>query len=214
MSYDLVIKNGVVVDGTGAKRYQADVALADGKVVEIGKVTERCEAHHRRRRSRRGAGLRRPAHALRRTDLLGRRGDALVVARRHFRGGWAIAASASRPASPAAREIAMKDLGERRGHSVRCAEQGHHLGLGDLPAIHGRRAAARKPSLNLAFIAPLTPFRHYVMGEASMDRAATAEETAKIAALIGEAMDAGALGFSLDHAQPAYGLRGQAAGLP
>ena len=34
-------------------------------------------------------------------------------------------------------------------------------------------AAARKPSLNLAFIAPLTPFRHYVMGEASMERAAT-----------------------------------------
>ena len=25
MSYDLVIKNGTVVDGTGAKRYQADV---------------------------------------------------------------------------------------------------------------------------------------------------------------------------------------------
>src|SRR5689334_4676053 len=57
-------------------------------------------------------------------------------------------------------------------------------------------AAARKPSLNLAFIAPLTPFRHYVMGEASMERSATPEETAKIAGLIGEAMDAGALGFS------------------
>ena len=40
MSYDLVIKNGTVVDGTGAKRYQADVAIADGKVAEIGKVTE------------------------------------------------------------------------------------------------------------------------------------------------------------------------------
>src|SRR5436190_9301403 len=34
------------------------------------------------------------------------------------------------------------------------------------------------------------------MGEASMERAATAEETAKFAALIGEAVDAGALGFS------------------
>src|SRR5213078_4758057 len=52
------------------------------------------------------------------------------------------------------------------------------------------------PSLNLAFIAPLTPFRHYVMGEASMERAATPEETHKIASLIGEAVDAGALGFS------------------
>src|SRR5262245_9628325 len=40
MSYDLVIRNGTVVDGTGAKRYRADVAIAGGKVAEIGKVTE------------------------------------------------------------------------------------------------------------------------------------------------------------------------------
>ncbi len=40
MSYDLVIKNGMVVDGTGARRYRADVAIAGGKVAEIGKVTE------------------------------------------------------------------------------------------------------------------------------------------------------------------------------
>ncbi len=52
MSYDLVIKNGTVVDGTGAARYQADVAIADGKVAEIGKVTERRRAHHRRARPR------------------------------------------------------------------------------------------------------------------------------------------------------------------
>src|SRR3954467_5659109 len=40
MSYDLVIKNGTVVDGTGAKRYQADVAITNGHVAETGKVTE------------------------------------------------------------------------------------------------------------------------------------------------------------------------------
>ena len=38
MSYDLVIKNGTVVDGTGAARYQADVAIADGKVVAVGPI--------------------------------------------------------------------------------------------------------------------------------------------------------------------------------
>lgn len=57
-------------------------------------------------------------------------------------------------------------------------------------------AEARDPSLNLAFLAPLTPFRHYVMGEGSMERAATADETQKIKSLLGEAMDAGAFGFS------------------
>lgn len=57
-------------------------------------------------------------------------------------------------------------------------------------------AAARRPALNLGFLAPLTPFRHYVMGEASMERAASTEETRLISALLAEAMDAGAFGFS------------------
>ena len=40
MSYDLLIKNGTVVDGTGAPQYRADVAVANGKIAEIGKITE------------------------------------------------------------------------------------------------------------------------------------------------------------------------------
>ena len=38
MAYDLLIKNGTVVDGTGAPRRQADVAIANGRIAEIGKV--------------------------------------------------------------------------------------------------------------------------------------------------------------------------------
>ncbi|HSF07704.1 MAG TPA: amidohydrolase family protein [Methylomirabilota bacterium] len=38
MAYDLVIKNGMVVDGTGFARYRADVAVKDGLIAEIGKV--------------------------------------------------------------------------------------------------------------------------------------------------------------------------------
>jgi N-acyl-D-amino-acid deacylase len=37
--YELLIKNGLVVDGTGASRRHADIAIAGGKIVEIGKVT-------------------------------------------------------------------------------------------------------------------------------------------------------------------------------
>ena len=35
MAYDLVIKNGTVVDGTGAARYQADIGVAQSRVAEI-----------------------------------------------------------------------------------------------------------------------------------------------------------------------------------
>lgn len=38
MPYDLVIKNGVVVDGTGFPRYRADVAIKDGTIVEMGRI--------------------------------------------------------------------------------------------------------------------------------------------------------------------------------
>ncbi|MEJ0070273.1 MAG: amidohydrolase family protein [Pseudomonadota bacterium] len=38
MSYDLVIKNGMVVDGSGLARYRADVGVQDGKIAFIGRI--------------------------------------------------------------------------------------------------------------------------------------------------------------------------------
>jgi imidazolonepropionase-like amidohydrolase len=40
MSYDLLIKNGTVVDGTGSRPRMADVAVKDGMIAEIGKVKD------------------------------------------------------------------------------------------------------------------------------------------------------------------------------
>ena len=207
MSYDLVIKNGMVVDGTGAKRYQADVAIQSGKVAEIGKVTE---------------GAKRTIDA-----------DGLVVTpgfvdpHTHYDAQicWDGAVTPSSwhgvtsvvmgncgvgiaPCRPETREIAMKDLVNVEGIPFDVLNKGITWDWETFPEFMDA-AAARKPSLNLAFIAPLTPFRHYVMGEASMDRAATPEETAKIAALIGEAVDKGALGFSSTTLNQHMGFEGK-----
>src|SRR5712672_2055342 len=194
MSYDLVIKNGTVVDGTGAKRYRADVAIANGKVAEIGKVTE---------------GAKRTIDA-----------DGLVVApgfldpHTHYDAQicWDGATTPSSwhgvtsvvmgncgvgiaPCRPQAREIAMRDLVNVEAIPFEVLDAGITWDWESFPQYLDA-AARRKPSLNLAFLAPLTPFRHYIMGEASMERAATAAETASIKSLLGEAMDAGAFGFS------------------
>ncbi len=40
ISYDLLIKNGRIVDGTGSPWYTADLAIKDGKIAAIGKLTK------------------------------------------------------------------------------------------------------------------------------------------------------------------------------
>jgi N-acyl-D-aspartate/D-glutamate deacylase len=41
MSYDLVVRGGTVVDGSGGARYRADVGVADGRIRRIGRIHER-----------------------------------------------------------------------------------------------------------------------------------------------------------------------------
>ena len=40
MPYDLLIKNGTVIDGSGMPRYRADVAVQRGKIAAIGRIRE------------------------------------------------------------------------------------------------------------------------------------------------------------------------------
>src|SRR5271155_1525365 len=39
MHYDIIIRDGTIVDGSGLPRYRADVGIVDGRIATIGKVS-------------------------------------------------------------------------------------------------------------------------------------------------------------------------------
>jgi N-acyl-D-aspartate/D-glutamate deacylase len=41
MQFDLVVKNGVIIDGTGLPRYRGDVGVRHGRIVALGRIRER-----------------------------------------------------------------------------------------------------------------------------------------------------------------------------
>jgi N-acyl-D-amino-acid deacylase len=41
MSYDLVVRNGTVIDGSGLARYRADVGVRHGRIVAVGRLKEK-----------------------------------------------------------------------------------------------------------------------------------------------------------------------------
>src|SRR5579864_1444121 len=191
---DLLIKNGAVVDGTGAPARRADIGIAHGKLAEIGTVS--------------GPAKR----TLDAADLVVAPGfidphthyDAQIC----WDGGltpssWHGVTSVVMgncgvgiaPCRPQAREIATWDLVNVEGIPFDVLSKGTTWDWQSFPEYIDA-AERRGSALNLGFLAPLTPFRHYVMGEESMERAARPAEIAQIKALIKEAVAAGALGFS------------------
>ena len=77
------------------------------------------------------------------------------------------------PCRPQAHDIAALDLVNVEAIPLRrCSERGITWDWESFPS-YMHAAGRRGSAINLGFLAPLTPFRHYVMGEESMDRAAT-----------------------------------------
>lgn len=207
MSYDLLIKNGTVVDGTGAAPKHADVAIAGGKIAEIGKVTE---------------GAKQTIDA---SDLIVSPGfidphthyDAQIcwdpyITPSSWHGVTSVIMGncgvGIAPCREAVHEIAAWDLVNVEAIPFEVLAKGVTWDWETFPQYMD--AAQRRGSgINLGFMAALTPFRHYVMGEQSMERAANADEIAQIRSLIKEAVTAGAFGFSTTTAPQHIGYKGR-----
>lgn len=207
MSHDLLIKNGTVVDGTGAPRYRADVAVANGQIAEIGKVT---------------AGAKKVIDA---SDLVVAPGfidphthyDAQIcwdplITSSSWHGVTSLVMGncgvGIAPCKPEVHEVAAWDLVNVEAIPFEVLAKGIKWEWVTFPEYMDA-AAKRGCGINIGFMAPLTPFRHFVMGEQSMERAATPQETAQIKALIKEAVAAGAFGFSTTNVAQHIGYKGR-----
>ena len=85
--FDRVIRGGMIVDGSRLPRFRGDIGIKDGRDRrDRPDRRRRGRRDDRRRRPDRGAGLRRPAHPLRRPALLGPVLHAVGLARRHLGG--------------------------------------------------------------------------------------------------------------------------------
>lgn len=208
MSYDLLIRSGRVVDGTGNPSFHADIGVTDGRIVDIGPALP--------------GSARQTIDA---SDLVVSPG--FVDPHTHYDAQicWDTAMTPSvwhgvtsvvmgncgvgvAPCRPAMRDIVVHDLVNVEGIPVDVLEQGIRWEWETFPEYMA--AAARHPtSINLGFLAPLTPLRHFVMGEASMERAANEAEIAALKAVIKEAVSAGALGFSTSNLLQHIGYQGR-----
>jgi len=201
--YDLLISNGTLIDGTGLPRRQADVAVRDGRIAGIGRFS-RSEAQE----TIDAEGL---VVAPGIVDLHTHYDPQLVfepfATSSCYHGvttvvagncGFSIAPTRARD-----RAYAIQMFARVEGMSLRALE-GLPWDFETFPEYLDARR--RRLGVNLACYIGHCALRYWVMGEAALEREATDGEIASMRGLLGEALAAGAAGFSSTHAPTHWDL--------
>ena len=209
MDFDLVVRGGTIVDGTGRPGVRGDVGIQGGKIAALGDATGRA------------------AQTLDAGGLVVAPGfidvhthyDAQVMWDRMLtispwhgvttvvmgNCGFGVA-----PTRPDHRGLIMRTLEKVEGMSLDALQ----AGLGEawpfetfpeyLDAVERRGTA-----LNVAVLLGHTPLRLYVMGEDATERPATPDEIARMRVIVREAIEAGAIGFATSKASTHIGYAGK-----
>src|SRR5271154_1181355 len=198
MPHDLIIRNGTVVDGTGAAPRAADVAISGGRITAIG---YRGTIVGNAARSIDAAGLTvTPGFIDPHTHY-----DAQIcwdplISCSSWHGVTSVIMGncgvGLAPCKPAERDIAAWNLVHVEAIPYEVLSEGLTWDWETFPQYMDA-AERRGLGINAGFLAALSPFRQWVMGDDAMERAASADETAHIRSLLHEAIGAGAFGFSL-----------------
>jgi N-acyl-D-aspartate/D-glutamate deacylase len=204
--HDLVIRDALIFDGTGTKARPGDVAVAGGRIVEIG--------------ARLGA-------ARESVDAQGRAlAPGIIDGHTHYDAqitwdpyvdpspsvgvttvvigncGFTIA-----PCRPADRDITMRNLTHVEGMSLDALRAGIRWDFESFPEYLAMLERAGMVPNVAAFVGH-SSVRTYVLRDDACKRAATADEVAQMAALVRDGMKAGAVGFASSTNEPHNGEGG------
>ncbi len=198
MTLDLVIRGGTIVDGSGSRRFSGDVGIRGGRIVELGKV----------------------ATAARRTIDA----DGLIVSPGFIDGhthmdaqvAWDPLGSCScwhgvtsvvmsncgfalAPCKPADRDWYARCLSAVEDIPTEAMAAGIDWTWETFPEY--LQTVERLPkAINYGMYIGHSALRMYVMGKRALSETATEDDMARMAALVREALKAGAMGFSSSRA--------------
>jgi N-acyl-D-amino-acid deacylase len=202
-SYDVVIKDGLVFDGTGAPRVRADVAISDGRVAAIGRIDAADAAEVIDARGMHVA----PGFVDLHTHY-----DAQVFWDPYLTlSGWHGITSVAigncgfgfAPVQPELREYAMRSMTRVEAIPYESMRQGMPWDWVTFPEFLDSVDATPK-ALNILPYVPAGPMLVEVLGleGAKEGRLPTAAEHEQLAALLDAAMDAGGCGWSAQRLPP------------
>ncbi|MDA0276059.1 MAG: amidohydrolase family protein [Proteobacteria bacterium] len=191
---DLLIRNALVVDGSGAKPFHADLAVKDGLIATIGKDTsptrETIDAdglalmpgiidnhtHYDAQITWDASASPSPALGVT-TAIIGNCGFTIA------------------PCREADRDLILKNLTQVEGMSLEVLKAGTKWGFESVPEYFAM-LEKQGVALNIAGFVGHSSVRTYVMGEDAPKRAATAAEVAKMRDIVLAGVKAGAVGFA------------------